>query len=131
MIDAALFARLTSATASAIIATRAYPQKAPPDATYPLLTYFQVTAGVEDTRVLAGPVTHFRTLQQIDLYARTRAAAIALANAVRTDLDGLVNQTWGGLSIKASIFDLQLDLTFEAEPNLHRIMQQYRIAYAA
>ena len=131
MLDTALFERLTTATAAAIIATRAYPQKAPPDATYPLTTFFQVAAGVEDTRVLAGPVGHFRTLWQLDHYARRRSEVIALANAARADLDGLTNQTWAGLTIAACIFDQQQDLTFEPDANLHRIMQQFRICYAA
>lgn len=132
MIDAALHEALTAdAAVAADIGTRAYPQNAAPHSDYPLVSYMQIAAGVEETRKLDGPVSHFRTLWQIDIYARTRAAAIALADKVRAALDGKINEEWGGFTILAAIFDDQRDGTFEADANLHRIIQQYRISWQA
>ena len=129
MIGAALIARLTADSAlAALVGTRIYPLEGPEEATYPLITYLQVSSGDNSSRGLVGAQKHFRTLQQIDIYARTALEAQAIAVAVRASLDGQVNQTWGGVTIAAALFDDQFDGNFEPDPNLHRIIQQYRIA---
>lgn len=127
MIGSGLFAKLSGdAAVTALVATRIYPEGGvPKDATYPLVTYMQVSAGA--VRRLDGAATGFATLQQIDIYARTHAAAEAIAAAVRACLDGRPRETWGPLTVMASSFDEQFDGSFEERPDLHRIIQQYRI----
>lgn len=131
MIDVALFARLTKDSAvSALIDTRVYPQVAPPKAVYPLVTHMLVDDGSRSARPVAGAATLFRTLNEVDIYARRRLEALELAAAVRAALDGKINEVWGGMAIKASMFDRQFDGSFDADPNLHRIIQQYRISFS-
>jgi len=128
VIGQALSARLTGDSAvTALVGTRIYPMEGPKDAAYPLITYMQVSSGDNSSRGLTGAQKHFRTLQQIDIYGRTALEAQAIASAVRASLDGQVNQTWGGVSVPAALFDDQFDGNFEPNPNLHRIIQQYRI----
>ena len=131
MIGAALFARLSAdAAVAALVGTRIYPQEGPEDAPLPLISYFQVSSGDASSRGLSGAQKHFRTLQQIDIYARTALEAQQIASAVRASLDGQVNQNWGGVTIPAALFDDQFDGNFEPDPNVHRIIQQYRIVVA-
>ena len=131
MIHAAIFAHLSAdAGLTALVGTRIYPQEGLENAVYPLISYFQVSSGDTWSRGLTGPQRHFRTLWQFDIIARTPIEAIAVAGALRAALDGLVNQTWGGVSIPASLFDDQFNGNFEPAPNVHRIIQQYRICYA-
>lgn len=128
MIGAAIYARLSGdAGVSALVGTRIYPGAGPEGATYPLVLYNQIDSGA--VRDLSSATDHFRTLQQIDVYATTKSSAVAIAAAVRASLDYKLNQTWGGLSIPASRFDDQFDSGFEEGSNLHRIIQQYRISY--
>ena len=128
MIGAAIYARLSAdAGVSALVGTRIYPGAGPENATYPLVLYNQIDSGA--VRDLASVTDHFRTLQQIDVYAATKGNAVAIAAAVRASLDYKLNQTWGGLSIPASRFDDQFDSGFDEGSNLHRIIQQYRISY--
>jgi len=130
MISTAIIAKLDSVSAvTDLIGTKVYPQQAPAGVDYPIVTFSQVTDGSKETRPLVGAVKLFRTLQQFDIYSRDRAQADAIANAVRGALDAVTNETWGGLTIKAAIFDFQLDADFEPDPNLYRIIQQYRISY--
>jgi len=131
MIATAIFAKLSGITAvTNLIGLKIYPQQAPADAAYPLVTFSQVTDGSKETRGVSGPASLFRTLQQVDIYSRDRANADAIANAIRQGIDGAINETWGGMAIRAVIFDYQLDADFEPDPNLYRIIQQYRISYA-
>lgn len=131
MIKTAIYARLSGdAAVAALVGTRIYPQEGPENAVYPLIIYFQVSGGDKSSRGLTGAQKHFRTLQQVDILARTPAEAIAIAAAVRAALDGHVNQSWGGVTIPAALFDDQFDGNFEPAPNIHRIIQQYRICYA-
>jgi len=126
MIGPALFAKLTGDSGvSSLVATRVYPQIAPENADYPHLVYQQISAG--PARRLDGASDTFGTLQQVDIYARTKAVAETVADAVRACLDGRGRETWGATVIKASTFDEQYDGSFEETPNLHRIIQQYRI----
>ena len=132
MIEAALYARLTTPTMGAKVRDQVTSTQT--DYETGMVVYQQIAAGVEDTRSVGGPVTIFRTLQQIDIYATKKSRALALANEVRTRLDGQINQTWGGLTIKASIFDDQRAGNFQDTPEIsgvYRIIQQYRIVYAA
>lgn len=130
MISTAIFAKLSGVTAvTDLVGTKLYPQQAPADAEYPLVTFAQVTDGSKETRPLTGQVKLFRTLQQFDIYSRDRANVDAIANAIRGAIDAVTNETWGGMAIKAAIFDFQLDGNFEPDPNLFRIIQQYRISY--
>lgn len=131
MLATALFARLTSVSAvTALVGTRSYPGAGPENPIYPLILYGQINSGAGDARTLTGAAVYFRTLQQIDIYARTRATVEATAKAVRGALDGVEAETmWGGLTIMLSMFDDQFDSAFEADTNLHRIIQQYRITY--
>ena len=79
MLDAALHDALTAdAAVAAEIGTRAYPQVAPEGADYPMITYFQVAPGVEETRNVSGPVAHFmyqcKQGTRVTLYVRNEAA---------------------------------------------------------
>lgn len=129
-IAGAIYSKLSGTSAvTALCGTRIYPGTGPESADYPLVITQQISAGVADTRSLDGPARHFRTLYQIDVMGSTQASVQALAKAIRQALDNVVNATWGGVSIKASMFDDQFDGNFEPAPNVYRIIQQYRIVY--
>lgn len=130
MIAVALYAKLSGTTAvTDLISTRVYPDVAPEGAIYPFVTFQQVSDGNLDARPLVGAATYFRTLQQIDIYARLRSEADAVANAIRGALDGATGQTWGGVAIKAALFDQQIDADFEEDANIRRVIQQYRVVF--
>ena len=114
-----------------LCAGRIYPWGGgPEDPATPYVLYSQVSDGASDARGMVGPASYFRTLQQIDVFASDRATADRLANAIRAALDGVDSETtWGGMTIRAAHFDSQLDGSFEDQPNLYRVIQQFRIVW--
>lgn len=130
MISEAIFERLGQVVAvTDIFGRRFYPGEPPEGTDYPIINWKQISSGSSDTRSILGPAKLFRTLQQLDLRGRNRNQLDLGAAAIRTALDDQHKKVWGGKIIRLSSFDDQFDLDFEPDPNLHRIIQQYRIVY--
>lgn len=68
------------------LTTRCYPSTLPQDPTYPLILYMRVYGAGENA--LEGPVGMANPHFQIEAWAKTYAAAKALAKAVRNALNG-------------------------------------------
>lgn len=101
-IGIALRARLIADTAvKAIIVARVYPDRLPQSPTLPAVVY-NVVSGVDECHLggLVG-VAHARV--QVDCYATTRAAANALATAVRDALCASTGRgTWGTVYVQGA-----------------------------
>jgi hypothetical protein len=130
MIDVALRSRLLALPGvTGIVGNQIKAQKGDVG-TYPMITYWQVVAGVEETTPLVGASGVFRTIQQIEFYSTIRLELLNLMREARMGLDGFVNQTWGGVDIKASRFQDQSDREHQAGPDAYWSWQQYRIVWA-
>lgn len=116
LLDDALYARLTTASAAALVGTRVYPVLAPQNVAYPCLTWQRISRTEVDS--LQGPSGYADVRIQVDCWAKTYSQARALAKAVRADLNGWDND---GLPIADCRLDSDRDL-FDprAEPKLYR-----------
>lgn len=130
MIDLAIRARLLAVPAiTAIVGDQIKAQKGD-EGGYPLITYWQVAAGADDTTPMTGTVNIFRTIQQVEFYASSRGQLLDLMRLTREALDGFNNQTWGGLDIRSSRFQDQADREHQSGPDVYWSWQQYRIVLA-
>jgi hypothetical protein len=120
-IDSALYTRLSTVLAM----TRIYPPPVPQNATYPLITYQQIS-GVRGY-VYSNQSGWVRARYQIDSYATTPTAARALAEQVRLALS-IYKGTIDGVVIDLIVI---VDETkfYEDDTKLHRISHDYMVDY--
>jgi len=120
-----------SATVSSLVSDRIYPQILPQAATFPAITYNQVS-GVRVSNLSEGPAGKCRRRITINLWAETELAAYALADAVRQSLngyDGSMGAT--GTVVGSTRLDNEF-ATFEQDAGtvgIYRVIQDYIIAY--
>lgn len=95
----AIYSRLTGTPAvAALIGTRVYPEDSPPyQKVYPLTVY----ECDEETHVVGDDGT-YREQVNIATLANTKAAADAVASAIRTALHGQQG-TWGGVNVHRAL----------------------------
>lgn len=125
-IDSAIYTRLSGfAGLSALVSTRIYPAPIPETPTYPLVTYMQVSG----VRVYAmsnqTPLVDARF--QVDSWATTSTGVRALAEQVRLALSA-----YSGTSDSVVIDLITLEneqKIYDDEAGLHRVIQDYFIAY--
>lgn len=122
---------VTSLVSSRVYLTGNVPQDTP----YPYITVFEVdSVGHHHFTAAAGLLT---TRVQIDMYAREATAAYAIADAVRTALDGYR----GTITVSTSPITLQMchmqtqqinidSPTGTEQSGLHRVTQDYMCAHA-
>jgi hypothetical protein len=122
-IDTALFTRLSGNVALA--GTRIYPPPIPQNATYPLVTYQQIS-GVRDY-VYSNQSGLVRARFQMDSYAETAMGARALAEQVRLCLS-----IYRGTSDTIVIDLIQIineQRVYDEDVGLHRLIHDYQIDY--
>lgn len=94
-IEAALAKHVTEAPQTAAhIGGRMYPKRLPQNPTYPAIVYHRVSGNREHSHDSSSGLAHPRI--QLDVYARTHVEAKAVAEAVRSVLDGLPAGKLGG-----------------------------------
>lgn len=105
------------------LTTRCYPSTLPQDPTYPLILYMRVYGARENA--LEGPVGMANPHFQIEAWAKTYAAAKALAKAVRNALNGY-RGTSGLVRIGSFLIQSERDV-YEPAVACHRIIMDYSI----
>ena len=138
MIQEGLYATLAAdAAVSALVGTRIYPLMIPQQVytestKQPCLVY-TLDGRARQVR-FAGTDTLVQGSLTVDCYARTYAAAQALADAVRAlleDYSGTMTGTGSPIStnvVKKIFIDNELEL-MDIEPGLYRVSQSYTIWY--
>jgi len=125
-IDTALYTRMTGfAGLAALVGTRIYPAPIPQGATYPLVTYQQIS-GVRDY-VYSNQSGLVRARFQVDSYAETATGARALAEQVRLALS-IYNGVSDGITIDL-IQIINEERVYDDEVDLHRIIHDYMVDY--
>lgn len=113
---------------SAVVAARIYPDQLPQNATLPALTYTVIDrVGVDD---LSGSAGKARRRVQVDSWASTRKASVALSEAVRRALNGFYGQ-WADTTVGSVRMANEIYL-FEDEAGvvgIYRVMQDYIIGH--
>lgn len=124
---------LADAPIAAIVGTRVYPSRMPQGEVRTSIVYTRVSE-VGDHH-LSGPSGLTRTRVQIDSWAQTIDAAVALADAVKECLDGFrgsvqwdENSPGNAVTVQGVFFDGSRDLYDDAS-KLNRVSQDYIIAY--
>jgi len=120
----------TSAVSS-LVGARIYPLKAPPKVTKPFVTYQRISG--DRWRSFDGPTGTAQPRIQVDCYATTYAAAKALADAIRQNLDGYagtVTTTSGAVRIGGISLMTDRDL-FEddIDPVLYRVSMDFMVTH--
>jgi hypothetical protein len=98
--EASLFSLLSTGAVGAIVGTRVYPDILPQNVTYPAVRVQRISTARSQYRDLTGRGNYASPRIQIDCYALSRSAALALAQAVFDMLEGYHN-TIAGLRIDA------------------------------
>lgn len=111
--EAALYSLLTAGTpnpVAALVGTRVYPMVLPQNTSYPAIRLQRISTPRSQYRTMDGRADYASPRMQVDVYALTHAAAIAVAQAIYETLEGY-HATVGGLRIDAiSIDDEGADL---------------------
>jgi hypothetical protein len=125
-IDTALYTRLSGfAGLAALVATRIYPAPVPQNATYPLITYQQIS-GIR-AYVYSNQSGWVRARFQVDCYAASSTGARALAEQVRLALS-----IYRGTSdtIVIDLIQLENEIKFyEDDVDLHHVIHDYIVDY--
>lgn len=124
-VESIVFAALTASGAGALVANpdspttyRIYADAAPQTTQFPVIVYNVI--GQEQARSLGGgPASIARTLVQVDCYAKTQAAALALADAVTLALYGNFASFSGVHQNRQNLYDEQ--------QRLFRVSQDFAI----
>lgn len=125
-IQSAVYERLTTHSGTAaLVGARVYPQVLPQTPTYPAITYQRVSGG--NMQSLAGPTGLGHPRVQIDCWAKTQAAVLALAKQVRIAFDGW-NGSAGGVTVRACMFDQERDF-YEPETSDYRVSMDFIFFY--
>ena len=126
MIGKALYDILSTTTAvTNLISTRVYPVIAPQSAAMPFAVYTIASDTPSDTKSGVSKLDILRV--QIDIYATTYAAAIAVDEAIRTRLDKL-QTTAAGLTIDGIKY-INKSTFYEAEGESFRIGSEYEVRW--
>lgn len=126
-IDTALYTRLSGfAGLAALVGTGIYPPPAPQDATYPLVTFQQIS-GVR-THVMGPNETGFVDARfQVDSWATSSTSARAVAEQVRLALS-CYRGTSDTIVIDLVVIENEQAL-YDDEVELHRIIHDYIVHY--
>ena len=122
-IEEAIHDILIADSAVQALTTRCYPSTLPQDPAYPLILYMRVYGARENA--LEGPVGMANPHFQIETWAKTYAAAKALAQAVRNALNGY-RGTSGTVRIGSFLIQSERDV-YESAVACHRIIMDYSI----
>jgi Protein of unknown function (DUF3168) len=125
--DLVAFLAGTSAISS-LISSRIYPDIPPQHATFPALSYNQVSRA--GAYVLAGDIHKARSRIQIDSWAATRNESLQLADAVRSRMSGFFG-SMSGTQVHFVTLDNQFFL-FDEEAGvtgIYRVVQDYMISH--
>ena len=114
---------------TALIDDRVYPQEAEAEADAPRILYMRVSSGAADGTTSDGPTQYFRSLWQLELFARSKDDLTDLENAVRARMDHQIMQTWSGVKVTASFLLDERDGGFDQAANLHSVQHDYRIEF--
>ena len=117
---------LASTTLTALCGMRIYPMILPDDCQYPAISYQRISETPDYT--LDGPGTFDEVRLQIDCWAETALQTRALADVIRTSIDGL-SGTCSGLTIWNAMRDNAQDF-YEPDHRLYRHSVDYRIQFA-
>lgn len=120
---------LADAAITAIIGDRVFPQEADAEASAPRILYMRVSSGARDGLTTDARTEYFRSLYQLDLFARNKDQLTALENAVRARMDHQINQVWSGVRVLASFLLDERDVAFDQAANLHSVQHDYRIEF--
>lgn len=120
---------LADAAITAIIGDRVFPQEADAEASAPRILYMRVSSGARDGMTLGERTQYFRSLYQLDLFARTKDDLTALETAVQNWMDHQIMQTWSGITVLASSLLDERDVPFDQVANLHSVQHDYRIEF--
>lgn len=125
-IDTAIYTRLsTHAGLAALVSTRIYPPPAPQDATYPLVTYQQISGIREYAMTTQVGLVDGRF--QFDVWAETRPGARTVAEQVR---QALSNYRGTSDTIQVDFVRMDTELVdYDEDAALHRVLQDYIISY--
>jgi hypothetical protein len=125
-IDTALFTRMsTFAALTALVSTRIYPVTMPQAATFPCVTYQQIS-GVRDY-VMGNQSGLVRARFQVDSWSETYAETRSVSEQVRLALSN-----YAGTSDTVVIDRIEMvneERLDESESALHRIMQEYMVTF--
>ena len=97
-----------NAGVAALVVDRVYHEGMPQNVVYPAVAYAKTS--VERFQTLAGPSSLVKARVGVDVWAKTSASAIAVAEAVKLALDG-VTGSLGGTSIQSCTYDSEADLS--------------------
>lgn len=114
---------------AAIIGDRVFPQEADAEAASPRILYLRVSSGAQDGMTLDAPTHYYRSLWQLDLFARNVDDLTALEKAVKARMDHQIMQNWSGITMLASFIMDERDQGFDQDANLHSVQQDYRIEF--
>lgn len=120
---------LADAAITAIIGDRVFPQEADAEASAPRILYMRVSSGARDGMTLGERTQYFRSLWQLDLFARSKADLTALEKAVQDRMDHQLMQVWSGVTVLASFLLDERDGAFDQANNLHSLQNDYRIEF--
>lgn len=118
----------SSSPISSLISTRIYPDIPPQSATFPAISYSQISR--VGTYVLAGDVHKARSRIQIDSWAATRKQSLQLADEIRARLSGFFG-SMSGTQVHFITLDNQFFL-FDEEAGvtgIYRVVQDYIISH--
>lgn len=115
-----LFARLSTHTSAG---NRVYPLLLPQQATFPAVTYQQVSA--VRTHAMGGDSPIVRVRMQVNSWGSTYATARTLAGEVESRINRFRGIA-GGVNVLDVLLDNDVE-TYESETQLRRVMQDYTI----
>jgi len=114
-----------NAGVAALVVDRVYHEGMPQNVVYPAVAYAKTS--VERFQTLAGPSSLVKARVNVDVWAKTSAEAIALADAVKDALDG-VTGSLGGLSIQSCSYVSEADLSeFEGDRSDRHLTIEFEI----
>lgn len=125
LLRTALFTKLsTDVNLSALVASRIYPVKAPPNGVVPpYITYFKVSTN--RVQSMQGNSQLSAVLMQFDCWAKTHQESDDLAEKLRLCIQGFLG-TVSGVVIRGILNENQLE-EYDDEAELYRVITEYRI----
>jgi hypothetical protein len=123
---AALYARLSTFPGlTALVGPRVYPVEAPQETARPYVVF--LTVSTQRLNHLGGPSEVAQARIQIDAYATSYAAAVAIGTQIRAALDQLTG-VWGGVDVLSALsLDAREFYEDAANPPLYRLSQDFSV----